>query len=355
MANPNGKLLVEVKDLQVHFFLYEGIVRAVDGVSFSINQGQTLGVIGESGSGKSVTAQSILGIVPSPPARQIGGDILLYQDNASGGQDVTNLSKLHRTGPEYRAIRGKEIGIIFQEPMTSFSPLHSIGNQIMEAILIHIPGVTKSEAKDRAIEMLRRVGIPKAERLVDGYPHQFSGGMRQRAMIAMAISCNPRLLIADEPTTALDVTIEAQILDLLQGLKEELGMAMLYISHDLAVVGGVADEVMVMYMGMVMEHASAAEIFDAPLHPYTKALWRSIPKIDGPMDELIPIAGNVPSPFASHRGCPFYSRCTERILDVCDKARPPLVEVIPKHKVRCFLYTDQLPSTSPLLQETYRG
>ena len=335
-----NNLLVEIKDLETHFFLSEGIVRAVDGVSFNINQGTILGVIGESGSGKSVTAQSILGIVPSPPAKQIAGEILLHLRSENGGYEVIDLAQLPKTGTRFRSIRGKEIGMIFQEPMTSFSPLHTIGDQIMEAILLHIPGATKQSARERAIDLLRRVGIPRPEQQVDAYPHQFSGGMRQRAMIAMAISCNPKLLIADEPTTALDVTIEAQILDLLSELQEEFNMAIMYISHDLAVVGGIADEVMVMYMGSVMEHASADVIFTDPRHPYTRALWRSIPKIDGPLDELVPIQGAIPSPFSLHRGCPFYSRCNDRIAGVCNIERPPIINVAPGHKVSCFLYVD---------------
>ena len=202
--------------------------------------------------------------------------------------------------------------------MTSFSPVHTIGDQIMEAIRIHYPEVSKQEARERTIEMLRRVGIPRPEERIDAYPFQFCGGMRQRAMIAMALVCNPRLLIADEPTTALDVTIEAQILELLKDLQAEFGMAIMYISHDLAVVGGVADEVMVMYLGLVMEQAATNELFDNPLHPYTEALWRSIPTIDGDLERLMPIRGTLPSPFAVHKGCPFYSRCEKRIPGVCD-------------------------------------
>ena len=222
--------------------------------------------------------------------------------------------------------------------MTSFSPVHSIGNQIMESIVLHIEGLSKKEARERTIEILRRVGIPRAEQRVDNYPHQFSGGMRQRAMIAMALACNPKLVIADEPTTALDVTIEAQILELLQDLQKEFGMAIMYISHDLAVVGSVADEIMVMYLGLVMEHASTDQLFENPLHPYTQALLRSIPTIDGPMERLHTIQGTMPSPFTVHKGCPFFSRCGKRIAGVCDTTRPPLVEVEPGHKVRCVLY-----------------
>jgi oligopeptide/dipeptide ABC transporter ATP-binding protein len=237
-----------------------------------------------------------------------------------------------------RSIRGKKIGMIFQEPMTSFSPLHTIGNQISEALLIHEKNMDKKHARELTIEMLGRVGIANPNRLVDAYPHQFSGGMRQRAMIAMALVCGPSLLIGDEPTTALDVTIEAQILELIKDVQEEFGMALMYISHDLAVVGQVADEIMVMYMGMVMEHASTDGIFDNPMHPYTVALWRSIPKIEGKLERLHPISGTLPSPYAPIPGCPFFSRCERRIPDVCNVALPELREVSPGHKVRCVLY-----------------
>jgi peptide/nickel transport system ATP-binding protein len=237
-----------------------------------------------------------------------------------------------------RSIRGQQIGMIFQEPMTSLSPLHTIGNQIAENVLIHEKGVTEKQAKERTIEMLGRVGIPRPQRLIDAYPHQLSGGMRQRAMIAMALICGPRLLIGDEPTTALDVTIEAQILDLIKGLQADFGMAIMYISHDLAVVGEMADEIMVMYLGQVMEHSSTDEIFDNPLHPYTTALWRSIPTIDGTLERLVPISGSLPSPFAILPGCRFFSRCDRRMPGVCDASPPELKEVAPGHKVRCFLY-----------------
>lgn len=344
MTNDND-ILVEVKNLRVHFFLQEGIVRAVDGVDFVVKKGVTLGVIGESGSGKSVTAQSIMGIVPSPPAKQIAGEVLLHEENGVGHlsqqYEVVDLAQLPKTGERYRKIRGKEMGMIFQEPMTSFSPLHTIGDQIMESILLHIPDATKQDARERAINLLRRVGISPPEQRVDEYPHQFSGGMRQRAMIAMALACNPKLVIADEPTTALDVTIEAQILELLQDLQDELGMAIMYISHDLAVVGSVADEIMVMYLGLVMEQATTDELFANPLHPYTQALLRSIPTIDGPLDRLMTIQGAIPNPFIAQKGCPFFSRCDQRIPGVCDVERPPLVEVEPGHKARCVLYTDK--------------
>jgi peptide/nickel transport system ATP-binding protein len=335
----SGDVLIEVDELRVHFHLHEGTVRAVDGVSFTIAQGKTLGVIGESGSGKSVSAQAIMGILPAPPAKLEGGHITMHLPESGVGLRSIILSELDTKGSEYRAIRGKEIGIIFQEPMTSFSPVHTIGDQIMESVLLHIPNISKKGARERTIETLRRVGIPRAERCVDNYPHQFSGGMRQRAMIAMALACNPKLLIADEPTTALDVTIEAQILELLKDLQSEFGMAIMYISHDLAVVGSMADEIMVMYLGLTMEQTSTARLFENPLHPYTQALLRSIPTIDGELERLKTIQGALPSPFQEQRGCPFFSRCEQRIVGTCDVTRPPLVEVEPGHKVRCVLYS----------------
>ncbi|MEZ4712773.1 MAG: ABC transporter ATP-binding protein [Caldilineaceae bacterium] len=330
--------LVEVENLQVHFHLQEGIVRAVEDVSFAVKMGGTLGVIGESGSGKSVSAQAIMGILPMPPAELKNGRITMHLPNNGVGTRSVVLTDLPTRGGEFRAIRGKEISMIFQEPMTSFSPVHTIGNQIMESVLLHIPNISKKEARERAVEMLARVGIGRPERRVDDYPHQFSGGMRQRAMIAMALACNPKLVIADEPTTALDVTIEAQILELLKDLQNEFGMAIMYISHDLAVVGGVADEIIVMYLGLVMEHASADQLFDNPLHPYTQALLRSIPTIDGSLERLSTIQGAMPSPFTEHKGCPFFSRCDRRVPGACDVRRPPIVEVEPGHKVRCVLY-----------------
>jgi oligopeptide/dipeptide ABC transporter ATP-binding protein len=332
------RALVEVKDLKTHFFLHEGIVRAVDGVSFNIYEGRSLGVIGESGCGKSVTAQSMMRIVPTPPGREVGGTIQMYLPEDGGSAEVVNVLELQAGGAKMRSIRGQQIGMIFQEPMTSLSPLHTIGNQIAENILIHEKGVTEKQAKERSIEMLGRVGIPRPQRLIDAYPHQLSGGMRQRAMIAMALICGPRLLIGDEPTTALDVTIEAQILELIKGLQADFGMALMYISHDLAVVGEMSDEIMVMYLGLVMEHSSTDEIFDNPLHPYTAALWRSIPTIEGTLERLIPISGTLPSPFAILPGCRFFSRCDRRMPGVCDASPPELKEVAPGHLVRCFLY-----------------
>ena len=371
MTKPNP--LIEVRNLQVDFNLFEGTVHALDGVDFDIPHGRSLGVIGESGCGKSVTAQSIMRIVPSPPGKIIGGEILLHLDPNHGngtvlqampagvmagsgdtaalptpeliaaklGSNTINVLDLGAMSVEMRSIRWKEIGMIFQEPMTSFSPLYTIGQQIIEGILLHLPGETKKSARNRAIDVLGRVGIPQPKRLVDVYPHQLSGGMRQRAMIAMAISCSPKLLIADEPTTALDVTIEAQILELLKELQQEFGMSMMYISHDLAVVGEMADEVLVMYLGRVMERATTDELFAEPLHPYTQALWRSIPRIEADQERLVPIAGTLPNPFMQQRGCPFVSRCEHRIPGLCETQRPPLYEITPTHQVSCFLYEDQ--------------
>ncbi len=336
-----ANLFLEVENLKTYFFLHEGTVKAVDGVSFNLYKGKSLGVIGESGCGKSVTAHSILRLVPSPPGREVEGKILMHLHEGSNGsysEEIVDTLKLERNGPKMRSIRGKEVGMIFQEPMTSFSPVHTIGSQIMENLVIHTPNISKKEARERTIEMLQRVGIARANQLVDAYPHQFSGGMRQRAMIAMALICGPSMLIGDEPTTALDVTIAAQILDLINDLQSEFNMALMYISHDLAVVGEMSDEIMVMYLGLVMEHASTDEIFDNPLHPYTLALWRSIPTIEGKLERLVPISGTLPSPFAHVPGCPFFSRCERRKPGICDAALPPLKEVAPGHFVRCVLY-----------------
>jgi oligopeptide/dipeptide ABC transporter ATP-binding protein len=336
-----ANLFLEVENLKTYFFLHEGTVKAVDGVSFNLYKGKSLGVIGESGCGKSVTAHSILRLVPSPPGREVEGKILMHLHEGSNGsysEEIVDTLKLERNGPKMRSIRGREVGMIFQEPMTSFSPVHTIGSQIMENLVIHTPNISKKEARDRTIEMLQRVGIARAHQLIDAYPHQFSGGMRQRAMIAMALICGPSMLIGDEPTTALDVTIAAQILDLINDLQSEFNMALMYISHDLAVVGEMSDEIMVMYLGLVMEHASTDDIFDNPLHPYTLALWRSIPTIEGKLERLVPISGTLPSPFAHVPGCPFFSRCERRRPGICDAALPPLKEVAPGHFVRCVLY-----------------
>jgi peptide/nickel transport system ATP-binding protein len=334
----NDNILLSVRDLKTYFHLYEGLVRAVDGVSFDVRRGKTLGIIGESGCGKTVAVQSIMQLVPTPPGKIEGGEILLYMPSQDGvSQEVVDLAQLSPKSEKMQHIRWRHISIIFQEPMTALSPVHTIGDQITEAMLFHLPGMTKARARAEAIELLKSVGIPRADKLIDAYSYQFSGGMRQRAMIAMALSCHPELLIADEPTTALDVTVEAQILSLIKDIQARYNMAILYISHDLAVVGQVADEIMVMYLGIAVEHASVREIFQYPLHPYTKALWRSIPTVDGPLERLVPITGTLPNPYASRQGCPFFSRCEAR-RNACNAALPEFAEVAPGHKVRCFLF-----------------
>lgn len=326
---------LEVKDLRVHFFLDEGIARAVDGVSFSVEHGKTLGIVGESGSGKSVIGQSILRIVPSP-GRIVDGQILLRVPGENGHDRQIDVVSLAPRGAEARSIRGRDVAMIFQEPMNSLSPLHTIGNQIMEALTLHAD-VSKQEARNRAVEMLSKVGIPRPERRIDSYPHELSGGMRQRAMIAMALICNPRLLIADEPTTALDVTIQAQILELLKALQEEFGMAVLFVSHNLGVIAEVCHEVLVVYAGKVMEQAPVDILFEQPMHPYTKALLKSVPSIDTPVRSfLATIEGTLPDPLSYIPGCPFFGRCTECGGNtICRDDPYGLTEVGERHYVAC--------------------
>lgn len=342
MASENNTL-IEVKNLKTYFFLDEGTVRAIDGVNFNIPRGKTLGVVGESGCGKSVTARSILRIVPKP-GRIVEGEITLHRivENTPGAQvtDEVKLTDLDPMGTAMRSIRGKEIALVPQEPMASLSPVHTIGDQIMEAILLH-QKVTKSEAREKAIEMLSLVGFPKPKERVDNYPYQLSGGLRQRAVIAMALCCHPSLLIADEPTTALDVTTEAQILKLMRSLQQELGMAIMYITHNLGVVAQMTERVIVMYMGKVVEEADVDTIFHNPLHPYTSALLRSIPRLGLKAREhkrLESIRGTVPDPYSIPKGCSFHPRCTRKIRGVCDVQEPPDVQVEPGHRVRCVLY-----------------
>ena len=330
--------LLDVRELKVEFRLREGTVRAVNEVSFRVKRGKTLGIIGESGSGKSVTAQALLRLTPAPGLIS-EGEIWLNR-SAEGRDDIVDLADISATGELIRDIRWNDISMIFQEPMTSFSPVHSIEDQITEAMLLHIERINRAGARQRAVELLIRVGISNAEELVDAFPFQFSGGMRQRAMIAMALTCNPQLLIADEPTTALDVTIEAQILSLIKEIQAEYQMAVIFITHDIAVIGEVSDDVIVMYLGEIMEQGSVEQIFENPLHPYTRALWRSIPTVDGALERLQPIEGALPGPFDEHAGCPFFSRCDQRVAGVCDKIPPPLVEVESGHNVRCILYEE---------------
>ncbi|MCB0061903.1 MAG: ABC transporter ATP-binding protein [Caldilineaceae bacterium] len=334
--------LLEVRNLKTHFMLEQGTVRAVDGVDFTVKKGQTVGLVGESGCGKSVMARSILRIVPHP-GEVVDGEILFNREHRNGASsDVVDMAKIDPTGTEARRIRGGEISMVFQEPMTSLSPVHTIGNQIMEAILLH-QDISKKEAREQAIDVLNHVGMPQPNRTIDRYPHQLSGGMRQRAMIAMALSCRPALLIADEPTTALDVTTQAQILTLMRNLQDELGMAIIFITHDLGVIAQMVDFVVVMYLGRVVEAADVDTIFYNPQHPYTQSLLRSIPRLgrksaQGITDKLTAIRGTVPDPYSIPQGCPFHPRCRKAIKGVCDQKDPPFLETEPNHKVRCVLY-----------------
>ena len=327
--------LLEIDDLKTYFTTLDGVVRAVDGVSLQIEAGQTLGLVGESGCGKSVTAASVLRLLPKRSSQIVNGQIIFQR---ASGQFV-DMVPLNPDGNLIRAIRGNEIAMIFQEPLTSLSPVHTVGLQIAETVALH-QRVSKSEARLRTLEMLEQVGIPNADQRFDEYPHQFSGGMRQRAMIAMALSCNPRLLIADEPTTALDVTIQAQILELMKGLQEDLGMAILIITHDLGVIAEMADQVAVMYMGKIVESADVRTIFNQPLHPYTVGLMRSIPHLGSRnqgRERLTPIPGSVPDPFSVPSGCAFYPRCPAPKKPACQQ-EVPLEEIDAGHFVRCTLY-----------------
>ena len=331
-------LLIQVKALKTYFYLDEGVVRAVDGAEFAIHRGETLAVVGESGCGKSVTAQSILRIVP-PPGRIVEGELLYHRyagaNGASSAAEVIDLAGLDPRGREIRAIRGNEIAMVFQEPMISLSPVHTIGNQIIESIRLH-QGASRAEAREGAADILARVGMPKPSQTLDSYPFELSGGMRQRAMIAMALSCHPSLLIADEPTTALDVTTQAQILDLLREMQEQIGMAIMLITHDLGVVAEMADDVAVMYLGRVAEHAPVDAIFHDARHPYTQALLRSIPTVGSEARErLSSIRGMVPDPFNRPSGCVFHPRCDAAQAGLCDVETPVTVEVAPNHEVTC--------------------
>jgi oligopeptide/dipeptide ABC transporter ATP-binding protein len=330
--------LIEIKNLKTHFQLREGIVRAVDGVSFSIRRSRTLGVVGESGCGKSVTAQSILQIVPKP-GKIIDGEITLYQDGENGEHSQVRISDLTAQDPRMRSIRGSLISMIFQEPMTSFSPVHTIGNQLAETIHLHQPDVSKEASTAAVLEMMRHVGMANPERNFSAYPHQLSGGMRQRAMIAMALMLRPSLLIADEPTTALDVTTEAQILRLMRRMQEELEMAIMFITHDLGVIAEMADDVVVMYLGRVVEYADVRTIFRQPKHPYLQALLQSIPRIGGKTGKrLTAIEGMVPNPLDMPAGCPFHPRCSQAIIGLCDQKTPVETHLSEGHMVACHLY-----------------
>ena len=327
-----ARKLLSVRNLKTSFFTHVGEVKAVRGISFDVNEGEVLGIVDESGSGKSVTSLSIMGLLQYP-GRVVDGEILL------NGEDILTYSK-----NQMRRVRGKEIAMIFQDPMTSLNPVYTIGNQIMEMILEH-EKMSRREARARAIEMLKLVGIPAAEKRIDSYPHEFSGGMRQRVMIALALSCNPKLLIADEPTTALDVTIQAQILNLIKKLNRQFGMTTMLITHDLGVVATVCDKVAVMYGGLIMEYGTADEIFYHPRHPYTMGLLGSIPHVDGgEKRRLIPIDGTPPDLINPPKGCPFSTRC-KYCMNVCTQEQPPYFAE-DKHRTMCWLLDGEAPKNS---------
>jgi len=338
---PAAEPILSVRDLEVHFAQDEGLVRAVDGASFDLHAGKILGVVGESGCGKSVTARAILQILDHP-GRIVGGE--LWFDRP--GHSCLDIARQDPRSATMVAIRGKEIALIFQEPMTSFSAHYTIGNQIGEVITVHDATAGKERARVRTLELLRLVGIPRPERRIDEYPFQLSGGLRQRAMIAMALACDPRILIADEPTTALDVTTQAQILDLLRALQRERGLSVLLITHDMGVIAEMADDVAVMYLGRVVERGPVDQIFHAPKHPYTRALLRSIPStLAKPRSRLQTIEGSIPHPYNRPQGCPFHPRCSEKIAGRCDREMPRTVMLRAESAVSCFLYTSASIST----------
>ncbi len=329
--------ILSVRNLKTYYFQDEGVVRAVDGASFDVFTGRTLGIVGESGCGKSVTARSILRIVEET-GEITEGEIWFRHKLPDGRVDEIDLTTLGSNSKQIRAIRGGEIALIFQEPMTSFSSFHTVGNQIVEAIQLHSK-MDKKEAREHGIEMLRLVGIPHPQRRFDEYSFQLSGGLRQRVMIAMALSSDPSILIADEPSTALDVTTQAQILDLMRQLQEEKNLSIILITHDMGVIAEMADDVVVMYLGRVVERGPVDAIFHDPKHPYTRALLQSIPSIMAePRTKLATIAGSIPHPYARPEGCPFHPRCKEKIPGVCDRKEPTLESFAPYRDVSCFLY-----------------
>ena len=324
--------LIEVEDLQIDFVTKRGVIKAVDGVDFQIEERKTLGIVGESGCGKSVTALSIIGLLDIPPAKVVKGKILFKSKNK-----IIDINKLNHKGSKIRSIRGNEISMIFQEPMTSLNPVLTIGDQITESIITH-QNVAYKEAKTKSIDMLNSVGISNPSQRLNEYPHQLSGGMRQRCMIAIALSCTPKLLIADEPTTALDVTIQAQVLELIDQLKHEFNTAMLFISHDLGVIFSEADNVAVMYLGKIVESGTVEQIFENHKHPYTEGLFNSIPTITTDKSQrLVPIQGVVPDMFDLPKGCGFQNRCPKK-FDLCKHKNPILKEISNGHKVSCWLY-----------------
>ena len=331
--------LLEVKNLRTHFYTFEGVVKAVDGVSYDLEEGETLGLVGESGCGKSVSAMSLMRLIPDPPGKIVDGEILFE------GQDVLQLSM-----DEMRHIRGAKMSMVFQEPMTSLNPVLNLEKQLGETLQLH-KGMTKQEARQESVELLARVGIPDPERRVRQYPHQFSGGMRQRVMIAMALSCNPRVIIADEPTTALDVTIQAQILELMKGLTQEFGVAMIVITHNLGVVARYADRMNIMYAGKIIERGESAEIYSNPRHPYTVGLLKSVPRLDLPRrTRLDPIEGQPPDLIAVPKGCAFRARC-KWAVDKCATDEPGLETVSEGHYSACWRSEDLGPGALDFLNE----
>lgn len=322
-----SEFLVEIKNLKTYFYTEDGVIKAVDDVSFKIKKGETIGVVGESGCGKSITAMSLLRLIPNPPGKIEGGELIF------NGKKLLELSD-----DNMRQVRGNEISVIFQEPMTSLNPVFTIGDQIGEAIMLH-QKLNKKEAKKIAINMLKLVGIPRSDEIVDCYPHELSGGMRQRAMIAMAISCNPKLLIADEPTTALDVTIQAQILDLMKDLKNKINTSIMLITHDLGVVAEMADYVVVMYAGKIVEEAPVVQLFKNPLHPYTVGLLESKPILNQDKERLNSIPGQVPNPLDMPTGCYFHPRCS-KAMEICKTKQPSIGYAEDNHKVSCWLYRE---------------
>jgi len=318
-------VLLSIKNLKTQFFSAGKVVHALDGVSFDMEEGSSFGLVGETGCGKSVTALSLMRLIPFPPGKIVDGEILF------GGRDLLKLPE-----EEMRSIRGKEISMIFQEPMTSLNPVFRIGDQMTEVIMLH-QRLERSQALEKAVEMLEKVRIPEAHRVIKQFPHQLSGGMRQRVMIAMELSCRPFLLIADEPTTALDVTIQAQILRLIKEMKNEFHTSILLITHDLGVVAELCDQVAVMYAGSIVERARVEEIFTSPGHPYTKGLWGAIPLMEGEKESLSVIPGNVPDLSRPPTGCKFHPRCPFR-FEPCDQMAPPLFQITPGHEVSCYLY-----------------
>lgn len=333
--------VLNVRDLQIQFDTEAGALRAVKGISFTVDKGRTLAVVGESGCGKSVTAMALMRLLRSP-GRVVGGNMILNL-----GDRTVDLATLDPKGSEIRSIRGNHMSMIFQEPMTSLNPLHTIGWQIMEPIMLH-QGLGRAEARAKAAEMLMAVGIPAAESRLDDYPHNLSGGMRQRVMIAMALSCNPTLLIADEPTTALDVTIQAQVLKLMNDLRTRLGSSILFITHDLGVVAQMADDVIVMYLGQIVEKASVSDLFSSPQHPYTQGLMNSVPTVVmGTVGRLVPIKGSVPNPMSIKQGCSFASRCPH-VMEKCLVDEPPLIDVRAGHLSACWLNQPNQERVTPI-------